>query len=361
MMQKNTSRCGDMPASRPGAVWRALALGLAGLAFGATTSAQAEAVGDFYRGKNIDLVVGGNAGGGYDIYARALSRHLSSHIPGNPKIIVKNVPGAGSLIATRSLYHQAPKDGTTIGSIFRGAVMEPIFGDAEKAKFDSRQFSYLASASTADGGTCIVRPDAKVQNFKQAFTETLVVGAAGRGTAIGDMPVWINNLLKTKLKIVAGYKGSPDTMIAFERGEIEGICGLQYSNIAVQAPHWITERKANVIVQLGMKGDAQLNKMNVPMIWDFVKDADDRAVLELIFGQLEFGRPFVAPPGVPKDRVAALRKAFDDTFKDKEFLATVDKLKLEFDPRSGEEVQALVEKLFSAEPSIIARAREVVK
>jgi tripartite-type tricarboxylate transporter receptor subunit TctC len=342
---------------------RILPGGLAALVFvfGATGPVQADAVSDFYQGKSIELVVGGNAGGGYDIYARALARHLPAHIPGSPRIIVKNAPGAGSLIATRSLYVQAPKDGTVIGSIFRGAVMEPLLGDADKARFDSRQFNYLASASTADGGTCIVRPDAKVQSFRQVFSETLVVGAAGRGSAIGDMPVWINNLLKTKFKIVSGYKGSPDTLLAFESGEVEGICGLQYGNLAVQVPSWIPEGKAKVIVQLGMKGNDELTKLGIPMIWDFISDPEDRAVLELIFGQLEFGRPFVAPPGVPADRVAALRKAFGDTFRDPNFLADVDRLKLDLDPRSGEEVQALVAKLFASTPAQVARAREVVK
>jgi tripartite-type tricarboxylate transporter receptor subunit TctC len=322
--------------------------------------AHADDVAAFYRGKTIELLVGASAGGTYDTYARALTRHLSAHIPGNPNIIVKNIPGAGGLIAARTLYVQAPQDGTVIGTIMRGAVMEPLLGDAEKAKFDSRKFNFLASASTANDGTCIVRSDAKVQTFQQVFKEPLIVGSSARGSAIGDMPRYVNNLLKTKFKIVAGYNGTPDTIIAFERGEIEGICGLQYRDLPRQIPSW-SEGRAKVIVQLGMRSDDEMNKRKIPVIWDFISNPDDRTVLELIFGQLEFGRPFLAPPGVPGDRVAALRKAFDETFKDPQFLADVEKMRLELDPRSGEEVQALVEKLFAAPPALVARAREVVE
>jgi tripartite-type tricarboxylate transporter receptor subunit TctC len=342
--------------------WRRVLGGIAAfaLACAATPAARAEDVADFYRGKTIELLVGASAGGTYDTYARALTRHLTAHMPGNPNIIVKNVPGAGGLVAARTLYVQAPKDGTVIGTIMRGAVMEPLLGDAEKAKFDSRKFNFLASASTANDGTCIVRSDAKVQTFQQVFNEPVIVGSSARGSAIGDMPRYVNNLLKTKFKIVAGYNGTPDTIIAFERGEIEGICGLQYRDLPRQIPSW-SQGKAKVIVQLGMRADDEMSKRKIPVIWDFISNPDDRTVLELIFGQLEFGRPFLAPPDVPADRVAALRKAFSETFKDPQFLADVERLKLELDPRSGEEVQALVEKLFAAPQPLVARAREVVE
>jgi tripartite-type tricarboxylate transporter receptor subunit TctC len=321
---------------------------------------QADPVADFYKGKMIEFIVGGNAGGGYDIYSRAIARRLTAHIPGNPNIVVKNSPGAGSLIAARTLFYQSPKDGLTIGMIFRGAVMEPLLGNADAAKFDPRKFNFLASANT-ETGVCLVRPDAKVQSFKQLFTDQLIVSAAGRGSAIGDMPVILNNLLHTKLKIVAGYKGTLDSLHAVESGEVEGICGYQYSSLAVQFPSWVPEKKVNVLVQIGMTGHEDLNKLHIPMIWDFVSDPDDRKVLELIFGQLEFGRPFVAPPGVPADRVAALRNAFAATFKDPIFLEDVKRLKLDLDPRSGEDVQSLVEKIFDSTPAQIARAREVSK
>ena len=326
----------------------------------AASTARAEDVGDFYRGKTVEMIVGASAGGTYDAYARALTRYLTAHIPGNPTIVAKNMPGAGSLVAARYLYVQAPKDGTSIGTIMRGAVMEPLIGDKEKANFDSRKFNFLASASTANGVTCFVRSDAKVQTFKQVFTEPLIVGASARGSAIGDTPRVINNWLKTKFKIVSGYNGTPDTIIAFERGELEGICGLQIGDLPRQVPSW-NEGKVKVIVQIGMKSDEELNKLHVPEIWDFLKDPADRTVGELVFAQLEFGRPFVAPPNVPTDRVAALRKAFDDTFKDPQFLADVDRLKLELDPRSGADVQALVAKLFEAPPELVARAREIVE
>jgi tripartite-type tricarboxylate transporter receptor subunit TctC len=331
------------------------------LLLSAVTPAAAEDVADFYRGKTITLLVGGNAGGGYDVYARAIAQRITNFIPGKPSIVVVNSPGAGSLIAARTLYYNSPKDGTVIGEIFRGAIVEPLIGNADAARYDSRKFNWLASAATADGGTCFVRRDAKVQSFRQAIDQQLIVGAAGRGAAIGDMPVILQRLFKTKFKIVAGYKGSPDTLQAFERGEIEAMCGLQYAEMLMQVPGWLRDGQAKIIVQLGMRANEDMSRQGIPTIWDFIKSEDDRETLELIFGQLEFGRPFLAPPGVPADRVAALRKAFDDTFQDAAFKADAERMKLELDPRSGVELQELVEKFFATKPELVARAREVVK
>ncbi len=328
---------------------------------GAAEPLAAQDVADFYRGKTITLIVGGNAGGGYDVYARAIAQRIPNFIPGKPSIVVVNSPGAGSLIAARTLYNNSAQDGTVIGEIFRGAIVEPLIGNADAARFDSRKFQYLASAATADGGTCFVRPDAKVQTFRQALDQQLIVGAAGRGAAIGDMPVILQRMFKTKFKIVAGYKGSPDTLQAFERGEIEAVCGLQYAEMLMQVPGWLRDGQAKVIVQLGMRPNDDMSRQGIPTIWDFVKTQDDRATLELIFGQLEFGRPFVAPPGVPIDRVAALRKAFQDTFNDPGFKADAERMNLEMDPRTGEELQELVDKIFATRPELVARAREVVK
>lgn len=322
--------------------------------------ARAQDVAGFYKGKTIEMIVGASSGGTYDTYARVLTRHLQAHLPGAPNIIVKNQTGAGSLIAARHLYTQAPKDGTVIGTIMRGAVMEPLLGDPNQANFDSRKFNFLASASTANGVTCISRADAKVKEFKQVLSEPLVVGASARGSAIGDMPRIVNNLLNSKFKIVSGYNGTPDTIIAFERGEIEGICGLQWADLPRQIPSWNTGQ-VKVLLQIGMTSDKEMNQLKVPEVWDFLPDPSSRAVGELVFAQFEFGRPFVAPPGVPADRVEALRRAFDATFKDPAFLADVEKSKLELDPRTGEQVQAIVEKIFASPPDLVARARKVVE
>jgi len=337
-----------------------IVVGAIALAGGAGSAANAQDVASFYKGKTVEMTVGASAGGSYDAYARALTRYLANHIPGNPNIVVKNVPGAGGLIAARQLYVQAPKDGTVISTTMRGALMEPLLGNAAQANFDARRFNFLGSASTANGVTCFVRSDAKVQEFKQVFKQQLVVGASARGSAIGDTPRIINNLLKTNLKIVSGYNGTPDTILAFERGEIEGICGLQFADMPRQIPSW-RAGKAKVILQIGMTSDEDMNKMGVPQVWDFISDPTERAVGELVFASYEFGRPFLAPPDVPADRVAALRKAFEDTFKDPQFLADVKKSNLEFDPRTGAQVQAIVEKLFAASPELVARARKVME
>lgn len=349
---------GNRPRSRR--LQALLLSGAVALLGGMTQAVKAQDEASFYKGKTIELIVGASAGGTYDAYARTLTRYLSAHIPGNPNIIVKNLPGAGSLIAARQLYVQSPKDGTVIGTIMRGAVMEPLLGDVSQANFDSRKFNFLASASTANGVTCIVRSDAKVQTFKQVLDEKLIVGASARGSAIGDTPRIINNLLKAKFQIVSGYNGTPDTIIAFERGEIEGICGLQFADLPRQIPSW-NEGKTKVILQIGMRSDEDMNKLKVPEVWEFLSDPKERLVGELVFAQFEFGRPFVAPPGVPANRVAILRKAFDESFKDPLFLADVERSKLELDPRTGEEVQAIVEKLFAAPPELVARARKIVE
>jgi tripartite-type tricarboxylate transporter receptor subunit TctC len=334
--------------------------GAIALAGGAGSAAKAQDVATFYKGKTIELIVGASAGGTYDAYARVLTRYLTAHLPGNPNIVLKNMPGAGGLIAARQLYVQAPKDGTVIGTTMRGALMEPLLGNSAQANFDSRKFNFLASASTANGVTCFVRSDAKVQDFKQVFTQPLVVGASARGSAIGDTPRIINNLLKTNFKIVSGYNGTPDTIIAFERGEIEGICGLQFADMPRQIPSW-AEGKVKVILQIGMRSDDAMNKLNIPEVWDFISDPAERTVSELVFASYEFGRPFLAPPGVPANRVAALRQAFEDTFQDQQFLADVKKFQLELDPRTGAEVQAIVDKLFAAPPALVARARKVME
>jgi len=319
--------------------------------------ARSDPLADFYAGKHIDFVVGGNAGGGYDIYSRAIGRYLGTYIPGNPAIVVRNMPGAGSIIATRYLYNQASKDGLTIGSIFRGAVMEPLLGDAQAAKYDPRRFAFLASANS-ETSLCLARGDAPVKTFADLFEKELIVSAAGRGTSIHDLPLVLKNVLGVKLKLVTGYKGTPDSLLAVEQGEVQGICGYELSSLNAQAPTWVQEGKVTLLVQLGMTPLPELVKLGVPSIWEFVKTDKDRGALELIFGQLDFGRPFVTPPDVPRVRVQALRTAFAAVFKDPGFLADAHRLKLDLEPMSGEAVQALVTKLYAASPDQVELARK---
>ena len=319
--------------------------------------ARADPLADFYAGKHVDFVVGGNAGGGYDIYSRAIAKYLGHYIPGNPQIVVRNMPGAGSIIATRYMSNQAAKDGTAIASVFRGAVMEPLLGDASAAKYDPRRFAFLASANS-ETSLCLARADAPVKSFADLFDKELIVSAAGRGTSIHDLPLVLKNVLGVKLKLVTGYKGTPDSLIAVEQGEVQGICGYELSSLNAQAPTWVPEGKVRILVQLGMEPLPELVKLGVPTVWGFVKNDRDKGALELILGQLQFGRPFIAPPDVPRDRVQALRAAFDAVFKDPGFLADAQKVKLDLDPTSGAAVQALVEKLYAASPDQVALARK---
>jgi tripartite-type tricarboxylate transporter receptor subunit TctC len=326
-------------------------------ASGAIATANADPVADFYAGKRIDFVVGGNAGGGYDIYSRLLARYLPHYIPGNPLILVRNMPGAGSIIATRYMYNQATKDGLQIASVFRGAIMEPLLGDADAAKYDPRRFAFLSSANS-ETSLCLARPDAPVKKFADLFDKELIVSAAGRGTSVNDLAFVLKNVLGVKLKIVTGYKGTLDSLMAVEQNEVQGICGYEWSSLKAQFPDWVPQHKVQLLVQLGMTKLPEIAQYDVPLIWDFVKNEQDKGALELIFGQLTFGRPMIAPPDVPQERVQALRAAFDAVYKDPGFIADAEKAKLDISPTSGEDVQTLVNTLFAASPDQVALARK---
>jgi tripartite-type tricarboxylate transporter receptor subunit TctC len=341
--------------------WRNMSLAIAAGALAAVVAggaAQAQdAVAQFYRGKQINLFIGSTAGGGYDAYARLLARKFSSYIPGNPAIIPQNMPGAGSNKAAGYVYAVAPKDGTAIGAIFSGAILQPLFGDP--LQHDPSKLIYLGNANI-EVFLCMARQDAPVKTFKDAFDQELIIGATNEGGSTRDFPAMLNNLLGARFRIVSGYPGSNEIMLALERKEVQGVCGVGWSSVAQQRARLLDSGLATVIAQLATTGHRDLDRMGVPLAIDFSKTADDRKVMELIYSQLLFGRPFILPPGVPADRVAALRKAFMDTFRDKEIVAEAAKMKLDVDALSGEAVQAEVTKAYAMPPNIVERARQVL-
>ena len=319
-----------------------------------------DALAKFYAGKSIDMTIGSAPGGGFDIYARAISHHMDRYIPGKPTIIAKNLPGAGSNKAAGFVYAVAPKDGTVIGAVFPGAIMEPLLGDKTQVQHDSTKLIYLGSANNEVAIT-VIRADAPAQTFQDLFTKGMIAAASASGGSSRDLPSALNNVLGTKISLVSGYPGTKEMTLAIERNEVQGTGGYLWSSLQTQNPDWLPSAgKMRILVQEAIKGNAELTKMGVPVAMDFAKSDEDKQVLELIYSQLIFGRPYILPPGVPADRVAMLRKAFTDVLKDKEFLVDAEKLRLTIDPVSGEEVQALVAKVFAAPERIVQRAKEAM-
>jgi tripartite-type tricarboxylate transporter receptor subunit TctC len=323
------------------------------------TAAQAQdAVAQFYRGKQINLYIGTSPGGGYDTYARLLARRFGSHIPGNPTIVPQNMPGAGSNKLAGYMYSVAPKDGTAIGAIFSGAILQPLIGDTP-TQHDPSKFIYLGNANN-EVFICLARSDAPAKTFAATFDHELIIGATNEGGATRDFPAMLVNVLGAKLRLVMGYAGSNEIILAIERNEVQGICGVGWSSIIAQHPQWLTNGFARILTQLAAKGHPTMNQMGVPLAIDYAKSAEDRQVINLIYSQLTFGRPYVLPPGVPADRVAALRQAFMAALRDKDTLAEAEKMKLDVDALSGEEVQAEVAKAYAMPPNIVERAKQAL-
>jgi tripartite-type tricarboxylate transporter receptor subunit TctC len=338
--------------SRRSIFWPALA---AATMLAVAGSANAEDVAQFFKGKQVNLVVGSSPGGGYDTYTRLLARRFSNYIPGNPNIVVQNMPGAGSNKAASYIYSVAPKDGTAIGAIFSGAIVQPLLGDP--VQHDPSKFIYLGNANK-EVFLCMTRNDAPVKTFQEALSHELIIGATNEGGSTRDFPAMLDNVLGAKFRIVTGYAGSNEIMLALERHEVEGICGVGWSTVAPQRSRWLDSGFAKILVQLAVEGHPTLNKMGVPLAIDFTKTAEDRKVMELIFSQLLFGRPYVLPPGVPADRVAALRQAFMQTFQDKEIVAEAAKMQFDIDSLSGEAVQKAVADAYAMPANIVQRAKQ---
>jgi tripartite-type tricarboxylate transporter receptor subunit TctC len=327
------------------------------LAFVPAAAAWAQSPAEFYKGKNVDLMVGYSAGGGYDVYARMLGRYIGKHIPGNPTVVVKNLEGAGSLRLANALYNSLPKDGTVFGTVARGAAFDPLLGN-KAAQFDASKFNWIGSAND-EVSVCVAWHDSGIIKIEDTFDKELVVGGTGPSADTDQFPRIVNGVLGTKMKIVSGYPGGNDVSLAMERGEVQGRCGWSWSSVISTRKDWFDSKKINVLVQLSLNKHPDLP--NVPAILDLAKTAEQKQILSLVFARQALGRPFVAPPGIPQDRVDALRKAFMDTMKDPEFLAEAEKAKLEITPISGEEVQKIVVEAYKVDPAIAKKTEELLK
>jgi tripartite-type tricarboxylate transporter receptor subunit TctC len=334
--------------------FRSATLAFASVASALCGAAQAQDVGAFYKGKQMTIVVGSSAGGGYDTYARLVGRHMGKHIPGNPIFIVQNMPGAGGNVSANYLYNVAPKDGTVIGAYQSGVILEPLLGKTP-VKHDPSKAIYLGSAND-DVYICIARADAAAKSFEDVMKTELIL-AASQSSSTADYPEVINTVLKSKFKPVTGYAGSREISLAIERGEAQGACGLAWPSINVTQPGWFDTGRMRVILQTHATGHPELNAKGVPLAHSFAKTDEDRAMLDLFFSQSRFGRPFVIAPDVPKERAEALRKAFAETMKDPEARAEAAKFRLDMDPVSAQDVQEEVRKVYASPPAIIAKVK----
>jgi tripartite-type tricarboxylate transporter receptor subunit TctC len=317
----------------------------------------AQSVADFYRGKQITLLIASGAAGGYDTYARVFARHVSRHIPGEPAIVPKNLPAAGGLTAANTLYAVSGHDGLTIGALTNGVAMDPLFGNPG-ARFDAQKFSWIGSMGKLQN-ICATWIDSPVRSIDAAKAREVVVAAAGATSNTSIVPRVLNALIGTRFKIVAGYDPGAGLNLALEGHEVEGICGLSWSTLRASRPDWIRERKLNVILQMAFDKLPELGA--VPSALDLVNDPVSRQVLELILIRQEMGRPLVAPPDVPADRVAALRAAFAATMTDPEFLAEAERFQMEIEPLGGDAVAKLLAKAYATPREIVARAAELVE
>ncbi|MFN4281186.1 MAG: Bug family tripartite tricarboxylate transporter substrate binding protein [Alphaproteobacteria bacterium] len=319
----------------------------------ASSNVRADAVADFYKGKDITLIVSSSAGGGYDLYARLIARAMPKHVPGNPGIVVQNMPGAGGVTAANNLYNIAAKDGTAIGALQNTVPFEPILGN-KAAQFDPLKFEWLGSPNT-EIGLLLLWHTAKASTLDEAKKIETVVGTSGTASTPAFYARILNEVFGTKLKMVGGYPGQTEAFLAVERGELDGYPSTFWSSLKATKPEWIKEKKVKLLVQYGRKPHPELP--NVPVARQVAASDADKTLLDVAMAPLEAGRPYLAPPNVPADRLAALRKALMDTFKDKQFLDDAAKANLEVDaePKSGEAIAQLLTETYNAPEAVKAR------
>jgi tripartite-type tricarboxylate transporter receptor subunit TctC len=330
----------------------AAALAILGMA-----QAHAQSPAEFYKGRSVDLYVGYSSGGGYDLYARLLARHMGKHIPGNPTVIVKNMEGAGSLRLANWLYNVAPKDGSVFGTIGRGTPFDPLFG-RKSAQFDGTKYSWIGSANN-EVSVCGAWHTSGIAKFEDLLSKPLIVGGTSASADTDQFPRIANGVLGTRMRVITGYTGGTQVGLAMERGEVQGRCGWSWSSVLATHKNWLDEKKFTVFVQLALQKHADLP--DVPLIVDLAKTEEQRQILRLIFARQTMGRPFLAPPGVPADRLDALRRAFMDTMADKAFLDDAEKGQMEITPVSGADLHSLVTELYATPAAVTQKAAEMLK
>jgi len=332
---------------------------LAGGALSCTLAgvSQAASMADFYKGKNVRIVVGYGPGNAYDQAARLVGRHMGAHIPGTPTIIVQNMPGAGTRKAANWLFNIAPKDGTAMGMFSQNIPMDQVL-DKKRVKFDVRKFNWIGNTGRKNN-VLFVWHTTGVKTMADATKKPLVIGAgAGGNTPAVIYPLVAANFLGAKFSVISGYR-SQEAYLAVERGEVAGLGARSWASITRDKPEWLKGNKINMLMQIGVSKDAELP--NVPLFSDLAKNDDQKKVLEFVSGSVEMGRPFAAPPGVPADKVALLRKSFNATTADPKLILDARRSQLEVNPMTGEQLEALVNKIVGVSPQAVALLKEALK
>jgi tripartite-type tricarboxylate transporter receptor subunit TctC len=307
-------------------------------------------------GKNVSVIIGFGPGGGYDLWGRTVARHIGRHLPGKPGVVPQNMPGAGSYVAASHIYGAAPKDGTVIGIIARDAALGPL-SNAPGARFDATKLSWLGSP-TREHNACIANGTAKVKTANDLRSHELVLGDTGPGTGTRSYPKVLNDLLGYKFKLVSGFRSSADVFLAMERGEVDGICE-SLDSIMQRKPEWIPNKVVNVLLQAGSQSRPELK--DVPNVLALARNAEEKQVLEFLYAGQDIGRPFVAPPDLPPERLKMLRDAFNATMKDPEFAADVKRSKLDLEPEDGEHIAKLIAKIYATPKPIVERVSNLIK
>ena len=314
----------------------------------------------FYKGKTVTIGVGSSPGGGLDVFGRLLAQHMGKHIPGNPSVVVSNVPGAGGNVLANNLYTLAPKDGTYMGVTFPSVIIDPLLS-GNRHMYDPTQFNYLGNAN-AEVLVCLMRQDAGVNKIEDLLSADLIIGATAPGSTTADFPMITKGLLGAKFKLVTGYKGSREVTLAMEKNEVQGICGLGWSTAKVQYPDILDGKMTSkVFAQEDLKGHPELNKAGVPLVASLAKTPEAKEALAMFYSQSAFSRPFILPPGVPAERVEALRKIFLETIADPELQADVRKMNIEAVPTSGEELQQVIAKIYETPQPVIDRVKKAME
>jgi tripartite-type tricarboxylate transporter receptor subunit TctC len=328
------------------------------LVAGIVPASAADGVADFYAGKTLRVLIGFGPGGGYDLYARTLARYLGKHIPGQPTVLAQNMPGAGSLKVVNYLYNAAPRDGTVLATFARGIVFEPLLGHIEGTQFDASRLNWIGSISN-EVSVCALMTASGVTTWADMRTKPFKIGASGQGADSDIFPIVLRNLFALPMRLVAGYQGGAEMGLAMQRREIDGRCGWSWTSLISRDKALYEARDITVTLQIALAKHEDLP--DVPLVMDLVKDPQKLAALKLIVSRQAIARPFAAPPGVPTERIEALRRAFDAVMQDPEFLAEAKKLALEVRPASGAQVQALFAEIYAAPPDVVAMAAQIIK
>jgi tripartite-type tricarboxylate transporter receptor subunit TctC len=325
-----------------------------------TPAHAADAVEDFYKGKTVIIIVGTSPGGGYDTYARLLQRHFSKHIPGNPRIQVQNMPGAGSNRAAAYVANVSPKDGTVIAAPFATQPLARVLLNKSQINYDPSKLNYLGTA-TNDTYLCAVRSDARAKTFKDAFRYPVVFGGTAETGSTGYLPLMLANVLGVKFDVVFGYPGSQQIMAAVEKNEVQGMCGLNWSTINSRYTHLFKSGLLKIFVQDSDIGMPEMTKLGIPRTIDYAKTDEQKKIMGVIYSQARFARPYFMAGGVPTERVTAMRKAFMAAWKDKDLLKEADRLKFSIEPLSGEELQKIIVDINNLPDSLIDKVKASIR